>query len=55
MDVGRHRCREELQGSGSLCHREGLAGEGLAALTSYRRKTKTGRGKSTVSEKRVLA
>lgn len=31
MAVGRHRCREELRGSGSLCGEESLAGEDLAA------------------------
>lgn len=49
MAVGRCRCRDELQGSGSMCHGEGLAEEDLAALVRYRRETKTGRGKSAVS------
>lgn len=31
MAVGRCRCREELQGSGSLCGEDSLAGEDLAA------------------------
>lgn len=48
-DVGRHRCRDELQGSRSMCHGEGLAEEDLAAPSRYRRETKMGRGKSAVS------
>lgn len=40
MDVGRRRCRDELQGTGSMCHGEGLAGEDLAAPSRYRREGK---------------
>lgn len=42
MDVGRRRCRDKLQGSGSMCHGEVLAGEDLAAPSRYRRETRTG-------------
>lgn len=51
MDVGRRRCRDELQGSGSMCHWEGLAGEDLAAPLRYRRGTKMGSRKRCELEK----